>query len=144
MLMKTKLFKGSEHILCAALSGFTLLMFGVVYLLGATGVSSLAVAVICVFFASAAQNSVCNLIYAVFVFRFKDTGKISSLTGGLDSSAYVASAVGTKTIGSVASAIGWNNTVGVWGIVTAFGLVAGAASAFICKKNGVLNGGFEK
>ena len=119
--------------LAVAFSG---IFANLVFALGASGLNSLAAAVTCIFIAAAAQNSACNLIYAVFVFRFKATGKISSLTGGLDSSAYVASAVGTKTIGLIAVAIGWDMTVGIWGIVAGVGMLACIGSALICRKNG--------
>lgn len=139
-LLSLRFFRGSEHILCAFLFGVTFTMFGIVFALGSFGIYFLPLSMVCIFIAAAAQNSACNMIYAVFVFRFKNTGRISAFTGGLDSSAYLASAIGTKTIGLIASAIGWNMTVGFWGAVTLAGLLACVASAFISRKNGVLNG----
>ncbi len=138
-LLTLRIFRGSEHILCASLFGTTFIMFGIVFALGQLGVFFLPLSMVCIFIAAAAQNSACNMIYAVFVFRFKNTGRISAFTGGLDSSAYLASAIGTKTIGLVASAIGWNMTVGFWGVVTLAGFLACVASALISRKNGVLN-----
>jgi len=136
IMLKARIFKNSEHILCGFLFSIATLTFALIVLFNG---SSLVVAIICLVLAAASMNSVCNLIYAVYVFRYKSTGKISSLTGSLDCSAYIASGVGTKCIGLLVASAGWDVTVLVWCGVAVVGLVSCVAAALICKKNGVLS-----
>lgn len=136
IMLKARIFKNSEHILCGFLFSIATLTFALIVLLNG---SSLVVAIICLVLAAASMNSVCNLIYAVYVFRYKSTGKISSLTGSLDCSAYIASGVGTKCIGLLVASAGWDVTVLVWCGVAVVGLVSCVVAALICKKNGVLS-----
>lgn len=133
-LLKCKIFRGSEHILngsCFALSALT---FALIVLLDG---ASLPVTIICLVLASAAMNSACNLIYAVYVFRYKKTGKVSTFSGALDCSAYIASGFGTKWIGMLVNTILWNKTVLVWCVMAVIGVLSCTASAVICRKNGV-------
>ncbi|MBR6794228.1 MAG: hypothetical protein IKM48_07755, partial [Clostridia bacterium] len=74
---------------------------------------------------------------AVYVFRYKETGRISTFTGALDCSAYIASGVGTKCIGLMKASLGWNNTVLVWCVMALIGGASCVASGIICRKNGV-------
>ena len=135
IMLKARVFRGSEHILSAVLFAVAALTFSVIVLLNG---ASLVLSIICLVLASASMNSVCNLIYAVYVFRYRDTGKISTFTGALDCSAYIASGLGTKCIGLLVAGIGWNSTVLVWCMIAATGLVSCVVSSIICKKNGVL------
>jgi len=134
ILLKARVFRNSEHILCATLFTLTTVMFALLVLIGKT---SLILALICLVLASASMNSVCNLIYAVYVFRYKSTGRISTFTGALDCSAYISSAAGTKSIGLLVTALGWSVTVGIWCGIAGLGLSACVISAVICRKNGV-------
>ena len=134
IMLKARIFKGSEHILSALLFSVATLTFALIVFLNGT---SLVMAIICLVLASASMNSVCNLIYAVYVFRYKDTGRISTFTGSLDCSAYIASGVGTKCIGLLVEGIGWNSTVLVWCAVALVGCASCVASSIICRKNGV-------
>ena len=135
ILLKAKIFKGSEHILSATLFFVATLTFSVIVMLNGV---SLALTVVCLVLASASMNSVCNLIYAVYVFRYKDTGRISTFTGALDCSAYIASGVGTKCIGLLVGSVGWNMTVLVWCVMALIGGSSCVASSIICKKNNVV------
>ncbi|MBR6681501.1 MAG: MFS transporter [Clostridia bacterium] len=134
IMLKAKIFRGSEHILSGVLFFVATGMFALIVIMNG---ASLPVAIICLILASASMTSVCNLIYAVYVFRFKETGKISTFTGALDCSAYIASAVGTKTIGLIVASKGWNFTVMIWCIVAIVGALSCIASSIICRKNGV-------
>ncbi|MBR5314422.1 MAG: MFS transporter, partial [Clostridia bacterium] len=95
-LIKKKIFRKSEHILNATLFFVSALTFAVIVMLKG---ASLPVTLVCLVLASASMNSACNLIYAVYVFRYKKTGKVSTFSGALDCSAYIASGFGTKWIG---------------------------------------------
>ncbi len=134
VLLKAKIFRSSEHILSATLFFLSTLTFAIIVMLNG---ASLVLTVICLVLASASMNSVCNLIYAVYVFRYKDTGRISTFTGALDCSAYIASGVGTKCIGLMKAAMGWNNTVLIWCVMALIGGASCIASTIICRKNGV-------
>lgn len=134
VMLKAKIFRNSEHILSATLFFVSVLTFSIIVMLNG---ASLVVTVICLVLASASMNSVCNLIYAVYVFRYRDTGRISTFTGALDCSAYIASGVGTKCIGLMQAAWGWNTTVLVWCIMALIGGTSCVASSIICRKNGV-------
>ena len=134
VLLKAKIFRNSEHILSAVLFFLSTLTFAIIVLLNG---ASLVVTVICLVLAAASMNSVCNLIYAVYVFRYRDTGKISTFSGGLDCTAYIASGVGTKFIGFLVNTIGWSGTVLVWTVIAVIGGVSCVASSIICRKNNV-------
>ena len=134
IMLKARIFRGSEHILSALLFSVATLTFAIIVFLNGT---SLVLAIVCLVLASASMNSVCNLIYAVYVFRYKETGRISTFTGSLDCSAYIASGVGTKCIGLLVDGIGWNSTVLVWCAVALVGCASCVASSIICRKNGV-------
>ncbi len=133
-MLKSRIFRGSEHILSSLLFFVATGMFALIVLLNG---ASLPIAIFCLILASASMNSVCNLIYAVYVFRYKETGRISTFTGALDCSAYIASAIGTKSIGLIVAAKGWNFTVLIWCVVAIIGAVSCIASSIICRKNGV-------
>lgn len=134
ILLKAKIFRNSEHILCGTLFFLSTLTFAVIVILNG---ASLAVTVICLVLASASMNSVCNLIYAAYVFRYRETGRISTFSGALDCSAYIASGAGTKFIGVLVGSVGWNKTVSVWCLMALIGGAACVASSIICRKNGV-------
>lgn len=136
ILIKKKIFKNSEHILSATLFFVAALTFAIIVFLNG---KSLALTVVCLVLASASMNSVCNLIYAVYVFRYRETGRISTFTGALDCSAYIASGVGTKWIGLLVKTILWNKTVLVWALMATVGGACCVASSIICRKNGVVS-----
>ncbi len=134
IMLKARIFRKSEHQLSAFLFSLSTLTFAIIVFLNG---SSLALALICLIIASASMNSVCNIIFAVYVFRYKDTGRISTFTGGLDCSAYIASGIGTKCIGVLVENLGWNYTVLIWGVVALIGTASCIVSGVICRKNNV-------
>ncbi|MBQ6703070.1 MAG: MFS transporter [Clostridia bacterium] len=133
-MLKARIFRKSEHILSAMLFSLSTLTFALIVMFNG---ASLTLTLICLVLASASMNSVCNLIYAVYVFRYRDTGRISTFSGALDCSAYIASGFGTKFIGFLQSSFGWNVTVLVWCGMALLGGASCAASSIICRKNGV-------
>lgn len=131
-LINTRLFKNDEHNVNAFWFILSALAFSIIVLLNG---ANLWITMLCLVVASASMSSACNLIYAAYVFRFRDTGRISTLSGGLDCSAYLASGTGTKFVGWLVSVVGWNRTVLVWCLMAVIGVVCSIASSIICRKN---------
>lgn len=51
--------------------------------------------------------------------RFEQQGRVSTVSGFLNSMAYLGTAVSTFTIGVMVEKLGWNITIGSWVILTA-------------------------
>lgn len=102
---------------------FTTLMFCLMILLGNR---RMALSVAALFCASAAMTGASNLIFTHYVLRFAGTGKISSVTGFLDFSSYVAASAASFLFSSLVPSRGWDFVVGTWAAVAA----AGAAAAW--------------
>lgn len=82
------------------------------------------------FVACGAMSSACNLIFASYCLRFKDTGRMSAVTGLLNFSAYAASALASAGFGAVISSFGWSPLTLSWVLLS----LVGAWSAFISEK----------
>ena len=133
-LLEKRIFRKSEHNLNFVLFLITVLTFAVIVILNG---KSLLLTVICLVIASASMSTACNLIFAVYVFRYTNTGRISTFSGALDCTAYVASGVGTRFISMLVGSFGWNVTVLVWSFLAGFGGLCCFSSSMICRKNGV-------
>ncbi len=107
---------------------FTALMFGIMILLG-NGWMVLNVAAL--FCASAAMTGGSNLIFTHYVLCFAETGRISSITGFLDFSSYIAASAASVLFSSLVPSHGWNFVVGVWAAVA----LAGAAASWYAARS---------
>lgn len=85
-----KFVKGNYIILCSILFFISAVMFLIVLLLsGIYGV----VCVVALFLASAVMSAVHNLIFSSYMLTFKDTGKLSGVTGFFDFMSYLTASV---------------------------------------------------
>ena len=55
--------------------------------------------------------------------RFRKYGNISTISGAINSCTYIGSAIFTYGVAVLSEKIGWQNTVGVWAIIAALGLI---------------------
>ena len=55
--------------------------------------------------------------------RFKKYGNISTISGAINACTYIGAAISTYGVALLSDAIGWQNTVGVWAIIAAFGMM---------------------
>lgn len=84
---------------------------------------------------TASMMAVNTLTVNIFPLRFEKYGRVSSVSGFLNAMAYLGTAISTYSIGVLVQNCGWEVTIMVWLVVTAFaGAVCVTAAAV--KKNG--------
>ena len=72
---------------------------------------------------TASMMAVNTLFVSMFPLRFERLGRVSTVSGFLNSVAYLGTAVSTFTIGVMVEKLGWNVTIGSWVVLTAGALV---------------------
>ena len=73
---------------------------------------------------TAAMMAVNTLFVNMLPLRFEKMGRVSTVSGFLNSAAYLGTAVSTFTIGVMVEKLGWNVTIGSWVMLTAGALAA--------------------
>ncbi|MFG6365162.1 hypothetical protein [Schaedlerella sp.] len=68
---------------------------------------------------TAAMMAVNTLFVNMLPLRFEKMGRVSTVSGFLNSAAYLGTAVSTFTIGVMVEKLGWNVTIGSWVMLTA-------------------------
>ena len=73
-----------------------------------------------IFFAviTASMMAVNTLFVNMLALRFENVGRVSTVSGFLNSMAYLGTAISTFTIGVMVEKLGWNLTIGSWVAVT--------------------------
>ena len=59
-----------------------------------------------------------TLFVNMLALRFENVGRVSTVSGFLNSMAYLGTAISTFTIGVMVEKLGWNLTIGSWVAVT--------------------------
>lgn len=72
---------------------------------------------------TASMMAVNTLFVNMLPLRFERLGRVSTVSGFLNSAAYLGTAVSTFTIGVMVEKMGWNVTIGSWVVLTAAALV---------------------
>lgn len=72
---------------------------------------------------TASMMAVNTLFVNMLPLRFEKLGRVSTVSGFLNSAAYLGTAVSTFTIGIMVEKMGWNVTIGSWVVFTAGALV---------------------
>lgn len=68
---------------------------------------------------TASMMAVNTLFVNMLPLRFEKMGRVSTVSGFLNSAAYLGTAVSTFTIGVMVERLGWNVTIGSWVVLTA-------------------------
>ena len=71
---------------------------------------------------TASMMAVNTLFVNMLPLRFESMGRVSTVSGFLNSAAYLGTAVSTFTIGVMVERLGWNVTIGSWVVLTAAAL----------------------
>lgn len=88
----------------------------------------LVLTIIALFLANAAMASACNIVFSVYCLRFRETGRVSAITGCLDAISYLFAALASPLFSAIVSGTNWNTTVFIWAILTAIGMFAAMAA----------------
>ena len=91
--------------------------------------------VIALFLANAAMASACNMVFSVYCLKFRDTGRVSAITGCLDAVSYLFAALSSPIFSAIVSGTSWNTTVFIWSVLSAVGMAA-AIFAYKSDKKG--------
>lgn len=126
-----KFFKDDEHILCSVLFAFSALMYILILLFN----NIMIINISAMFFSEAAMSGVCNILFSVYVLRFSNTGRTSSISGTLDFTAYMTSSLANKLIGSWTDKYSWGFVISGWFIVTLAGAVSSYISHLVIKRS---------
>ncbi len=123
-----KFTKGNEKAMCAVLFLYSAVLFAILPVIG-RHMTFLSVAAL--FLANAAMISTSNMIFSIYVLRFKHTGMLSGITGFLDFASYLFAAVASSVFTNLLTYGGWNGVMGLW-----FGVAAaGTLASFIAQKS---------
>lgn len=87
--------------------------------------------IIFLFIASAAMAALGNMLFTSYCLRFRETGKISTVSGFLNFTSYASSAIASIVFVNLVSKTGWNFIVLTWAILT----FVGAIFAYLALKN---------
>lgn len=85
--------------------------------------SSIVLTVILFAVITASMMAVNTLFVNMFALRFESVGRVATVSGLLNSMAYLGTAISTFTIGVMVEKLGWNLTIGSWVAVTAVALI---------------------
>jgi sugar phosphate permease len=69
------------------------------------------------------SNAAANMIWSVYCPSLRDTGRVSSATGFLDFSSYMAAAVSSSLFATAATTIGWGPLILIWCGLMVCGLI---------------------
>ena len=92
------------------------------------GSASAVVSVVCLAVLVGAMHGVNLMLICMVPSFYKNTGKISLISGLLNSCTYVGSSISTYGIALLTDGVGWSATVGVWVIIALLGTIF----SFVC------------
>ena len=105
----------------------SVVFFGIadIALMGIWFVKNGSIVLTVIFFAviTASMMAVNTLFVNMLALRFENVGRVSTVSGFLNSMAYLGTAISTFTIGVMVEKLGWNLTIGSWVAVTAVALI---------------------
>ncbi len=122
--------KENEYTVSIILFAISTAMF---LLMTLTGNRFFILTIVALFLANAAMASGCNMVFSVYCLRFRETGRVSAITGCLDAVSYLFAALASPIFSSIVSETDWNTTVLIWAILTAIGMFA-AITAYRSEK----------
>lgn len=117
--------KENEYEVSILLFAVSMAMF---FLMSLTRSHYFILTIIALFLANAAMASACNMVFSVYCLRFRQTGRVSAITGFLDAVSYLFAALASPIFSVVVSKTNWNTTVFIWGLLTAIGMFAAMAA----------------
>ncbi len=119
-LWLTNHIKKSERVICAWLFALSLLCFGAVFCIPHSQAS---LSVVCMLLANAAMSGVCNLIFSVYLLRFRTGGMLSGIAGFLDFASYFSAAAASFVFTYLSNSGNWGTIVLLWCGITLFGAI---------------------
>lgn len=114
-----KVFK-SPILSAGVIFGVGTIAAAVLYFVGS---ASAVISVICLALLVGAMHGVNLMLICMVPAFYKNTGKISLVSGLLNSCTYVGSAISTYGIAILTDGVGWSVTVGVWALIALMGTV---------------------
>ena len=75
------------------------------------------------------------MLISILPAYFKETGKVSTVSGILNACVYVGSAIFTYGVALLAESFGWRTTIFSWVLITALGTASCIISSYFWKKN---------
>lgn len=120
ILYLLKFTRNNEKLMCMILFILSVLMFFIVFLCGE---GFAVISITALFAASAAMTGASNMIFSVYILRFRNTGMISGVTGFLDFSSYASASVFSLAFPKILSFGGWNIVVISWMLITLGGIL---------------------
>jgi len=112
-----RIFK-SPLLSAGVIFGVGTLAAAILYLVGA---KSAVISVICLAVLVGAMHGVNLMLICMVPAFYKNTGKISLVSGLLNSCTYVGSAISTYGIALLTDGVGWSVTVGIWALIAFLG-----------------------
>ena len=106
--------KENEYEVSILLFAVSMAMF---FLMSLTRSHYFILTIIALFLANAAMASACNMVFSVYCLRFRQTGRVSAITGFLDAVSYLFAALASPIFSVVVSKTNWNTTVFIWGLL---------------------------
>lgn len=113
-----KFFRHDEKSECLALFLLSAVCFAVVYF---SGESARILTLIALFLAMAAMYGACNMIFSVYVLRFREYGIISGMSGFLDFASYMSASAASFLFSALSERGEWSGILLVWAISCAAG-----------------------
>lgn len=90
------------------------------------GSASPVLAILLLAITTASMQGVSSILMSFIPLGFESYGKVSTVTGYLNASAYLASSVGSYAVGIISTVYGWNPTIFFWVLVGGIGFMASA------------------
>ena len=115
-----RFFRHDEKAECVALFLAAAICFLTVYLVGD---SVRVLTLTALFLAMAAMFGACNMIFSVYVLRFRDFGIISGMSGFLDFTSYMSASLASFLFSALSGASLWSGIVLAWTISCAAGVL---------------------
>lgn len=125
------IFRHDEKAECLALFLFAAACFAVVFFVGA---SVRILTLIALFLAMAAMYGACNMIFSVYVLRFRDFGIISGMSGFFDFASYMSASLASFLFSALSGAGMWSGIVLAWTLSCAAGAVFSLTARIHAKK----------
>ncbi len=123
--------KCNEKLLCAALFLLAVPLFGTLFVFqGSLSILS----VIALFLASAVMMGVCNLIFSVYLLRFRDSGALSGISGFFDFASYLSAASASLFFTELMARNAWRGMIMLWCAIGAAGAVLSVLSLWFEKR----------
>ena len=127
-----RFFRYDEKTECLALFFLAALGFATVLLVGT---AARLLTLVALFLAMAAMYGACNMIFSVYVLRFRDFGIISGMSGFLDFASYMSASAASFLFSAHFEARNLSGIVLVWAISCAAGVVFSFTAKVSEKKN---------